>query len=109
VKMDPFKVLLLKFVWRRSRALVIAGVALVAAGAAVAVGRSHVISEPLLGKEWQCSRTVPFVTTCALVREQNSRPSPEFEPKAMYSPDKTKPIEDAPNDRQNVKHNERSN
>jgi hypothetical protein len=48
----------------------------VAAGAAVAVGRPHLVSEPLLGKEWQCSRTVFFVTTCDPVRKQNSRPPP---------------------------------
>jgi hypothetical protein len=71
--MSAFKVRV-KFVWQRSRTLAIAGVALVAAGAAVAVGRPHLVSEPLLGKEWQCSRTVFFVTTCEPVGEQNSRP-----------------------------------
>jgi hypothetical protein len=55
----------MKFFWQRSRTLAIAGVALVAAGAAVAVGRPHVVSEPLLGTEWQCSRTAFLVTTCA--------------------------------------------
>jgi hypothetical protein len=72
-KMSAFNVLV-KFVWQRPRTLAIAGVALVAAGAAVAVGRPHLVSEPLLGKEWQCSRTVFFVTTCEPVGEQNSRP-----------------------------------
>jgi hypothetical protein len=62
--MNPFKVRL-KFVWQRSRTLAIVGVALVAVSAAVAVDRPHVVSEPLLGTEWQCSRTALLVTTCA--------------------------------------------
>jgi hypothetical protein len=50
-----------KFVWQRSLTLAIA--ALIAAG--VAVARPHVVSEPLLGTEWQCSRTAFLITTCA--------------------------------------------
>ncbi len=55
----------MKFIWQRSRTLAIAAVAMVAAGAAVAVGRPHVVSEPLLGTEWQCSRAAFLVTTCS--------------------------------------------
>jgi hypothetical protein len=71
--MNAFNVCL-KFVWQRSRTLALVGVALVAAGAAVAVGRPHVVSEAFLGNEWQCSRTVFLITTCVPVREQNSPP-----------------------------------
>jgi hypothetical protein len=62
--MNAFKVRL-KFVWQMSKTLAIAGVALVAVSAAVAAGRPHMVSEPLLGTEWQCSRTAFLVTTCA--------------------------------------------
>jgi len=55
----------MKFIWQRSRTLAIAAFAIVAAGAVVAVGRPHVVSEPLLGTEWQCSRTAFLVTTCS--------------------------------------------
>ena len=55
----------MKFIWQKSRTLAIAAVAMVVAGAAVAVGRPHVVSEPLLGMEWQCSRTAFLVTTCS--------------------------------------------
>ena len=49
----------------------IAAVALVAAGVAIAVGHPQEVSEPILGNEWQCSRTVLLVTTCVPVGEQN--------------------------------------
>jgi hypothetical protein len=66
----------MKFIWQRSRTLAIAAVAMAAAGAAVAVGRPHAVSEPLLGPEWQCSRTAFLVTTCSRnpVREPGSVP-----------------------------------
>jgi hypothetical protein len=51
------------FIWQRSRMLAITAVFLVGAGAATA-GRSHAISDPILGAEWQCSRTA-FVVTCS--------------------------------------------
>jgi hypothetical protein len=67
--MNAFKVRL-KFVWQRSRTLAILGIALVAAGAAVEAGRPYEVSEPLLGTQWQCSRTAFFVTTCAQSSER---------------------------------------
>jgi hypothetical protein len=63
----------MRFIWQRSRTLVIAAVAMVAAGAAVAVGRPHTVSEPLLGPEWQCSRTAFLVTTCSLSSERTKQ------------------------------------
>jgi hypothetical protein len=59
----------MKFIWQMSRTLAIAAVVMVVAGAAVAVGRPHVVSEPLLGTGWQCSRTVLLVTTCSQTNE----------------------------------------
>ena len=58
----------MKFIWQRSRTFAIAAVAMEAAGAAVAVGRPHMVSEPLLAMEWQCSRTA-LVTICSQSRE----------------------------------------
>jgi hypothetical protein len=55
----------MKFIWQRVRTLAIAAVAMVAVGAAVAVGHPHGVSEPLLGTEWQCHRTAFLVTTCS--------------------------------------------
>ena len=68
--MSPFKVRF-KFVRQGSRILAIAAVALVAAGVAIAVGHPQEVAEPILGNEWQCSRTVLLVTTCVPVGEQN--------------------------------------
>jgi hypothetical protein len=65
----------MKFIWQRPRTLAIATVAIVAAGAAVVVGRPHVVSEPLLGTEWQCSRTAFLVTTCSQSTERMSKRS----------------------------------
>jgi hypothetical protein len=48
--------------WPRSRMIAIAIVVLLGAGA-VAVGRPHAISEPVLGANWHCSRAA-FVVTC---------------------------------------------
>jgi len=47
---------------------------MLAAGAALAGGRPHVVFEPLLGTEWQCSRTAFLVTSRNPVRKQNSMP-----------------------------------
>jgi hypothetical protein len=63
----------MRFIWQRSRTLAIAAVAMVAAGAAIAVGRPHAVSEPLLGPEWQCSRTAFLVTTCSLSSERTKQ------------------------------------
>jgi hypothetical protein len=59
----------MKFIWQRPRTFAIAAVVVVAAGAAVAVGRPHLVSEPRLGTEWRCSRTAFLVTTCSLSSE----------------------------------------
>jgi hypothetical protein len=59
----------MKFICQRSKTLAIAAVAMVAAGVAVAVARPHVVSEPLLGMKWQCSRTAIVVTICSQSRE----------------------------------------
>ena len=54
----------MKSIWRRWRTLAIAAVAM-AVGVASYVGRPRVVYEPLLGTEWQCSRTAFLVTTCS--------------------------------------------
>jgi hypothetical protein len=53
----------MKFIWKRPRTLAIAAVALVAA--AITAGRPHDVSEPILGTEWQCTRTAFIVTSCS--------------------------------------------
>ena len=53
------------FIGQRSRTLAIVAVVTVAAGAAIVVGRPRVVSEPLLGTEWQCVRTAFVLTTCS--------------------------------------------
>ena len=63
----------MKFIWQRPGTLALAVVAMVAAGAAVAVGRPQVVSQPLLGAEWQCSRTAFLVTICTQPNERISR------------------------------------
>jgi hypothetical protein len=52
----------MRFIWQRSRMIAIAVVIVLGAGA-IAVARPHAISEPVLGKEWQCIRAA-FVVTC---------------------------------------------
>ena len=53
----------MKVIWQRSRMISIAIVILLGA-AAITVARPHAISEPILGANWQCSRTA-FVVTCS--------------------------------------------
>jgi hypothetical protein len=50
------------FIWQRLSMIAIAVGIMLGAGA-IAIARPHTISEPLLGTEWQCSRTA-FVVTC---------------------------------------------
>ena len=50
------------FIWQRSSMIAIAVVIVLGAGA-IALARPHLISEPVLGTEWQCGRAV-FVVTC---------------------------------------------
>jgi hypothetical protein len=52
----------MEFIWRRLSMIAIA-VGIVLGAGAMAIARPHTISEPLLGMEWQCSRTA-FVVTC---------------------------------------------
>jgi|GraSoiStandDraft_5_1057265.scaffolds.fasta_scaffold1259060_1 hypothetical protein len=55
----------MKLSWTTSRMLALTAVVLVAAGATVAIGTPRGAFEPMLGPEWQCSRTVLFLTTCS--------------------------------------------
>jgi hypothetical protein len=59
------------FIWQRLSMIAITVGIMLAAGA-IAIARPHTISEPLLGTEWQCSRTA-FVITCnhRLLRRDN--------------------------------------
>jgi hypothetical protein len=50
-------------IWQRSGIIAIAVVIVLGAGA-IGLARPHPISEPVLGTEWQCSRTL-FVLTCS--------------------------------------------
>ena len=49
--------------FKRSGTLAVVAIALVAA--AIGVGHPRDVSEPLLGAEWQCTRTAFIVTTCS--------------------------------------------
>jgi hypothetical protein len=49
-------------IWQRPSMVAIA-VVIVLGAIAIALTRSHPISEPALGTEWQCSRAA-FVVTC---------------------------------------------
>ena len=61
----------MKFIWQRPRTFVVAAVAIAAAAAAVAIGgRPQVVTEPLLGAEWECSRTAFLVTSCSPSNER---------------------------------------
>lgn len=44
--------------------MLVAGVILVGAGVGIALSYPKQVSEPRLGADWQCTRTVFFVTTC---------------------------------------------
>jgi len=69
----------MRFIWQRSSAIAIALVIVLGAGA-IAFARPHPIFEPILGTEWQCSRTA-FVVTCnhrrdgALIRDAGVKAS----------------------------------
>lgn len=47
------------------RMLALTAVVLVAAGTIVAIGTPRGVYEPMLGSDWQCSRTMLLVTNCA--------------------------------------------
>ena len=54
----------MEFSWRRSRTLGVIALLLTITIAAIAAARPHAVTNPGLGAEWQCSRTL-FVLTCA--------------------------------------------
>ncbi|MGY4352179.1 hypothetical protein ACVWXM_008672 [Bradyrhizobium sp. GM7.3] len=47
------------------RMLALTAAVLVAAGTTMAVGTPRGVHEPMLGSDWQCSRIMLLVTTCA--------------------------------------------
>lgn len=47
------------------RMLALTAVVLMAAGTTMAIGTPRGVYEPMLGSDWQCSRTMLLVTTCA--------------------------------------------
>lgn len=47
-----------------NRMLALTAAVLVAAGTAMVVGTPRGVDELVLGADWQCSRTMLFVTTC---------------------------------------------
>jgi hypothetical protein len=54
----------MKFSWTASGMLALTAVVL-AAGTTMAISTPRGVFEPMLGPEWQCSRTVLLVTTCS--------------------------------------------
>jgi hypothetical protein len=54
----------MEFSWQRLRMIAVTGLVLIGCGSTIAVGRPHAVSDPILGADWQCSRTV-FVVTCS--------------------------------------------
>lgn len=55
----------MQFNWTGSRMLALTAILVVAAGTTVAIGARRGVVEPMLGPDWQCSRTVLVVTTCS--------------------------------------------
>ncbi|MET4121023.1 hypothetical protein ABIB85_007454 [Bradyrhizobium sp. JR1.5] len=47
------------------RMLALTAVVLMAAGTTMAIGTPRGVYEPMLGTDWQCTRTMLLVTTCA--------------------------------------------
>ena len=54
----------MEFSWQRLRMIAVTGLVLIGCGSTIAVRLSHAVSDPILGADWQCSRTV-FVVTCS--------------------------------------------
>jgi hypothetical protein len=55
---------LMDFIWRRSRMLGAIALILTVAGISMVVARPHSFTNPNLGAEWQCNRSL-FVLTCS--------------------------------------------
>jgi hypothetical protein len=51
--------------WTTSRLFALTAVVLVAAGTIMAIGTSRGVTDPMLGPDWQCSRTLLLVTACS--------------------------------------------
>lgn len=54
----------MKISWQRSIRLAIAVVLLIGSGGVLAIARPHAVSDPVLGLDWQCTRTV-FIVACS--------------------------------------------
>lgn len=54
----------MKISWQRSTRLAIAVVLLIGSGGVLAIARPHAVSDPVLGLDWQCTRTA-FIVTCS--------------------------------------------
>jgi hypothetical protein len=48
-----------------SRLFALTAVVVVVASMTVAIGTSRAVPDPMLGPDWQCSRTLLLVTTCS--------------------------------------------
>ncbi|TYL87038.1 hypothetical protein FXB38_05365 [Bradyrhizobium cytisi] len=55
----------MKVNWTTSRLFALTAVVLVAAGTTMAISTSRGGPDPMLGPDWQCSRTLLLVTACS--------------------------------------------
>jgi hypothetical protein len=68
----------MKWKFTSYRMLALTAVVLMAAGTTMAIGTHRGVYEPMLGSDWQCSRTMLLVTICA-----HSSARPEQMPKQL--------------------------
>jgi hypothetical protein len=55
----------MEFIRRRSKLLGVMALLLTVGGIAIAAGRPRAVTIPVLGAEWQCSRTLLVLTSCS--------------------------------------------
>ena len=54
----------MEFIWRRSKMFIVMALLLTVVGVALAAVRPRPVAIPVLGTEWQCSRTLFVFTSC---------------------------------------------
>jgi hypothetical protein len=64
----------MEFIWRGWKMLVVMALLLTVGSIAMAAARPHAVTIPVLGAEWQCSRTLFVLTSCSHSPPHASRP-----------------------------------
>ena len=55
----------MEFIRRKSKTLGVMALLLILGGSAIAAARPHAVTNPVLGAEWQCSRTLFVLISCS--------------------------------------------